>query len=234
LNAAKLKIFVGPPKIPADNSSYRQIAVQLQNASGYAAEKQSTDILVNVASNDSSICRVDQIIIPQGQTYAVATLNTTFKSGLANITAVANDFPLTNQSISTFGFIPSKLAVYCIPPGFPSDGETYQTIQVQLQDVQGRPAKATTADVSVKLYSSQPNVGVVSSLLTIPFGKTQATGNLTSTYLPGNTSITAQASGYTTGQATFATYLIDNYTISSSAGVNGSITPNGNSSVILG
>ena len=232
--ATKLRIFVGPPKIPADNSSYSQIAVQLENALGYAAEKRSADILVNLASNDSSICRVDQIIIPQGQTFSVATVNTTFKAGLANITAVANDFPLTNQSLSTFGFIPSKLTVYCIPPGLPSDGKNYQTIQVQLQDVQGRPAKATTTDVSVKLYSSQPNVGIVSSLLTIPFGKTQATGNLTSTYMPGNTSITAQASGYTTGQATLATYLIDNYTISSSAGVNGSITPNGNSSVILG
>ncbi len=232
--ATKLKIFTGPPKIPADNNSYSQIAVQLQNALGYAAEKQSTDTMVNLASNDSSICSVDQIIIPQGQTFAVATVNTTFKAGLANITAVANDFPLTNQSLSTFGFIPSKLAVYCIPPGLPSDGKIYQTIQVQLQDVQGRPAKATTSDVSVKLYSSQPNVGVVSSLLTIPFGKTQATGNLTSTYVPGNTSITAQTSGYTTGQAALNTYLIDNYTISSSAGVNGSITPNGNSSVILG
>jgi hypothetical protein len=232
--ATKLKIFTGPPKIPADNNSYSQIAVQLQNALGYAAEKQSADILVNLASNDSSICRVDQIIIPQGQTFSVATVNTTFKAGLANITAVANDFALTNQSLTTFGFIPSKLAVYCIPPGLPSDGKTYQTIQVQLQDAQGRPAKGTITDVSVKLYSSQPNVGVVSSLLTIPLGKTQATSNLTSTYTPGNTSITAQTSGYTTGQATLYTYLIDNYTISSSAGANGSITPNGNSTVILG
>ena len=96
-NATKLKIFVGPPKIPADNNSYRQIAVQLLNASGYAAEKQSMDILINLASNDASICKIDPIIIPKGQTFSVATVNTTYKPGSANITAVANDFPLTNQ-----------------------------------------------------------------------------------------------------------------------------------------
>jgi hypothetical protein len=52
-------------------------------------------------------------------------------------------------------------------------------------------------------------VGVVSSTLTIPFGETQATGNLTVTNAPGANSITAQASGYTTSQASITTYLID-------------------------
>ena len=154
-NATKLRIFTGPGKIPADQSSYRQIAVQLQNASGYVAKPQSTDITVYMTSNDSSVCRIDQIRIPADQTYALAKLNTTYKPGLANITAVANDFPLTNQSISTFGFIPSKLMVYCIPTSLPSDGQTYQTIQVQLQDSQGRPAKSTETGVNVMLFSSQ-------------------------------------------------------------------------------
>ena len=233
-NPTKLKIFTGPSNIPADQSSYKQIAIQLQNASGYAAKTQSTDTTLNMASNDSNVCKIDQIKIPAGQTYALATLNTTFKTGSANITAVANDFPLAYQSINTFGFIPSKIAVYCIPTTLPSDGKTYQTLQVQLQDLQGRPAKSTETGVNVMLFSSQPNVGVVCSTLTIPFGQTQATGNLTTTNTPGNTSITAQASGYITGQTTLTSSIIDYYAISSSAGDNGTISPSGNISVILG
>lgn len=233
-NPTKLKIFTGPSKFSADQSSYRQIAVQLQNASGYVAKPQSTDITVYMASNDSSVCRIDQIRIAADQTYALGTLNTTYKPGSANVTAVANDYPLTNQSISTFGFIPSKLAVYCIPTNLPSDGQTYQTIQVQLQDSQGRPAKSTETGVNVMLSSSQPSVGIVTSALTIPFGQTQATGNLTVTNTTGNTSITAQASGYTTGQTTVTTSPIDYYTVSACAADNGAITPNGNLSITLG
>jgi hypothetical protein len=45
-------------------------------------------------------------------------------------------------------------------------------------------------------------------MLTIPLGKSTASGNLTLTFTPGNTTITAQASGYTTGQTTLAAYLM--------------------------
>ena len=71
------------------------------------------------------------------------------------------------------------------------------------------PAKDPTADVSVNLFSSQPTVGSVSSTLTIPFGQTQAAGTISLTNSPGTTTITAQASSYTTGQAAMTTSVID-------------------------
>jgi len=234
LNATKLKIFTGPPKVLADQSSYRQIAVQLQNATGFAAKKPSEDTSINIASSDSSICQIDSIKISAGQNYELATLNTTYKAGTANITAVANNFPSTGQIINTIGFIASKLAIYCLPTGLPSDGKTYQTIQVQLQDGLGRPAKNTAAEANIKLFSSQPTVGTISPMLTIPLGKSTASGNLTLTFAPGNTTITAQASGYTTGQTTLAAYLIDSYTLSAQAGSNGAISPNGTVTAMLG
>ncbi len=193
-----------PPRVPADQNSYTQIAVELQNSTGFVAVNQ-TNILVTLASNDQSVCKIDSITIPQMQTYALATLNTTYKSGSATITAVATDLLWDHQSISTFGFIPSKLGIYCVPINLPADNKTYQAIQVQLQDAQGRPAKDPQADVNINLFSSQPTIGVVSSTLTIPFGQTQATGNLTVTNAPGTTAITAQASGYTTGQTSITT-----------------------------
>ena len=207
-NPTQLKIFVGPSKVPADQNAYPQIAIELQNATGFVAVNQ-TDILVTIASNDQSICKINSITIPQMQTYALATLSSTYKAGSATITAVATDLLWDHQTINTFGFIPSKLAVYCVPVNLPADNKTYQAIQVQLQDVQGRPAKDPQADVNVNLFSSQPTVGVVGSTLTIPFGQTQATGTLTVTNAPGTTTIAAQASGYITGQTSISTTLID-------------------------
>ena len=233
LNPTKLKIFTGPSKVLADQNSYKQIAIQLQNATGFVAQRLE-DTIINIASSDSSICQIDSLKILAGQNYALATLNTTYKAGNTNITAVANDFPLTYQIISTCGFIASKLAIYCLPSSLPSDGNVYQTIQVQLQDNLGRPAKSAGAETNVKLFSSQPTVGTVNSILTIPLGKSTAFGNLTLTYTPGNTTITAQVSGYTTGQTTLSTYLIDSYTLSASADLNGAITPNGTIYAMLG
>ena len=207
-NPNQLKIFVGPSKILADQNSYKQIAIELQNATGFVAVNQ-TNVLVTLSSNDQSIGKIDSITIPQMHTYALATLNTTYKAGSPTITAVATDLLSDHQSISTFGFIPSKLGIYCVPLNLPADNKTYQAIQVQLQDAQGRPAKDPQADVNINLFSSQPTIGVVSSTLTIPFGKTQATGSLTVTNAPGTTTITAQASGYTTGLASITTALID-------------------------
>jgi hypothetical protein len=233
LNPTKLKIFTGPSKVLADQNSYKQIAIQLQNATGFAA-KGSEDTIVNIASNDSSVGQIDSLEILAGQNYALATLTTTYKAGNVNISAAANNFPLTFQTISTFGFIASKLAIYCLPPSLPSDGNIYQAIQVQLQDTLGRAAKSTGAEANIKLFSSQPAVAAVSSMLTIPIGKSTVLGNLTLTYSLGNTTITAQASGYTTGQTTLSTYLIDSYTLFASAGLNGAITPNGTIAAMLG
>ena len=61
----------------------------------------------------------------------------------------------------------------------------------------------------MNLFSSQPTVGTVNSSLTIHFGQTQATGTFSATNNPGPTTITAQASDYSTGKATITTYLID-------------------------
>jgi hypothetical protein len=233
LNPTRLKIFTGPSKVLADQNSYKQIAIQLQNATGFAA-KGYEDTMVNIASNDSNVGQIDSLEILAGQNYVLGTLNTTYKAGNVNITAVANNFPSTYQTINTFGFIASKLAIYCLPPSLPSDGDTYQQIQVQLQDTLGRPAKSTGAEVNLKLFSSQPAVAAVTPMVTIPIGKSTALGNLTLTYTPGNTTITAQASGYTTGQTILSAYLIDSYSLSTSAGLNGAITPNGTITAMLG
>ena len=208
--ADQLKIFAGPLKIPADKSSYQQIAIELQDSQTGNAANLTSDVVVSIGSSDPSIGVIDsQIIIPWNTTFAVAMLNTTYKAGTTTLTAVATDLMRSQQVMTTTGFTPTKLAVYCSPSTLPSDKATYQSIQVQLQDSQGRPAKDPQAAVNLNLFSSQPTVGTVSSTLTIPFGQTQAAGCLAVTNTPGSTSITAQASSYTTGQATVTTNIID-------------------------
>jgi hypothetical protein len=193
----------------ADSSAYTQIAIELQDTTGNPAVAAS-DITVTLASSDQSIGTIEtQLVIPQSKTYALATLTSTYKPGTTTITAAATDLTAASQTMSTTGFIPSKLAVYCVPSTLPSDGVGYQTIQVQLQDSQGHPARDPQTDVTVSLFSSEPTVGDVSGTLTIPFGKSHATGTLTVTNAPGSTSVTAQASGYTTGQASTTTTTID-------------------------
>jgi hypothetical protein len=208
-SASQLKINVGPTKILADKNSYTQIAIQLQDGAGHIANATS-DISVTIASSDESIGKIQSpIIIQQNKTYALATITTTYKAGTTTITTVATNLLADHQSISTFGFIPSKIAVYVIPSILPSDKGVYKVIQVQLQDSQGRPAKDPETDVNINLFSSQPSVAGAISALTIPFGKTQAPGSLTVTNAAGSTTITAQAPGYTTGEGTVTTYLID-------------------------
>ncbi len=226
-NPYQIKIFAGPLKVPADENSYPQIALELQNSTGFTSTSPS-DTIVSVASSDPTIGQIDsEITIPAGQTYAIATLNTTYKAGSTTITAVATNLLRGQQAITTTGFTPSKLAVYCAPSILPSDRNTYQSVQVQLQDSQGRPAKDPQADVNLNLFSSQPTVGGVSSTLTIPFGQTQAAGAITVTNTAGPTVITAQASSYTTGQATVTTYTIDFLPVQITATANSTSINNG-------
>ena len=228
----QVKIFVGPPKIMANENSYQQLAVELQDSTGNIAAAPS-NLTITLASSDQSIGTSNsQITINQSQTYALATVTTTYKAGTTTITAVGTNLQRDQESITTTGFVPSQLAVYCVPSILPSDNATYQAVVVQLQDSQGRPAIDPESNVIVNLFSSQPTVGSVTSTLTIPFGSTQATGDLTVTNTPGSTTITAQAPGYTTSQAKITTYLIDYSTLTITLSSNPQSVTSGNTTQI--
>jgi hypothetical protein len=209
INPTKLKVYLGPQKIPAEGTTYRQIAVQLQNSSGYATPAQQ-NIQVDLSSSAVDIGTVEpSITIPIGETYGVAEFYSTYRSGNTAITAVASNLESSQEQVTTVGPIPSKIAVYCAPAKLPADNHAYEAVQVQLQDSSGRPAKDPVGNVTVYLFTSSTEAGDLSTALQIPFGKTYASGTFTSTYAASSTSITAQASGYTSGQASLTTYAID-------------------------
>jgi hypothetical protein len=208
-----LKVYVGPPNVPADGISYEQVAVQLQNSSGKIIRAPG-DITVALSSSDTAVGTIEPTItIGATQTYALASFNSTYRSGTTTITAAAANYESSQESLTTVGPIPLKLGLYCVPLSLPADDQSYGAILVQLQDSAGNPARDPSGNVSVHLLSSMPEAGNVSSPLTIPYGKTYSTANFSSTYTANFITITALTSGYETAQANVTTYVIDQPTL---------------------
>ena len=230
--ANTLKIYIGPPKVLAEGKSYQQILVQLLNASGYMAQVTS-NVTVTLSSSKTDVGTVDPTItIPVSKTYATAKFTSTYRSGTTTIIAAATDYTTDQESLTTVGPIPSKLAVYCLPSALPADNQQYEAVQVQLQDAQGRPAKDPEGAVIVNLFSSEPEAGTVTTTLTIPFGETYATGTFFSTCAANTTTITAQTSGYESGQSKITTYLIDRFFLGVSVTANPATIYSGNQTTI--
>jgi hypothetical protein len=225
-------MYIGPPKVLAEGKPYQQIIVQLQNASGYIAQVTS-DVTITLSSSKTDVGTVDSTItIPATKTYITAKFTSTYRSGTTTIIAAATDYTTDQESLTTVGPIPTKLAVYCLPSSLPADNQQYEAIQVQLQDAQGKPAKDPEGDVIVNLFSSEPEAGTVTTTLTIPFGETYATGTFSSTCAANTTTITAQTSGYESGQAKMTTYLIDKFVLNATVTANPETVNSGNQTAI--
>ncbi|MEM2126909.1 MAG: carboxypeptidase-like regulatory domain-containing protein [Candidatus Bathyarchaeia archaeon] len=204
-----LKVFIIPPKVPAEGAAYDSIYVQLQDSKGRPA-KAPADVRVDLSSSSASVGLVDSsLTIPMGRTSSSARFYSTFRAGSTVITAAASGYATGQASITTVGPVPSKLVVYPVLPALPADGNSSEVIVVQLQDPGGTPAKDPEGEVAVDLFSSVSEVGLVTQRVIIPYGGTHAVARFYSTYTPGQTTITAIAPGYTSGQASVTIHLID-------------------------
>ncbi|HTY74669.1 MAG TPA: carboxypeptidase regulatory-like domain-containing protein [Candidatus Nanoarchaeia archaeon] len=207
--ATSVKIYLAPPKIQADGNTYQQVALELQDSTGKLAQT-STDMSVTLASSNTAIATVDQAVtISAMQSFALGKFTTTYKAGTTTITATATNYTTSQATLTTTGSAPAKLAVFGLPLTLPADAQAYNCIMIQLQDSLGKPARDPTQDTTIYLSTSTPEAGNVTDSVTIPSGQTQATGIFTTTCAAGISTITAQASGYTSGQAKITTYLID-------------------------
>ena len=228
----RLKVFVAPPKVPADGVAYEQIVVQLQDSDGKIAQAKN-DFSVALSSSNIAVGAVNQsITISQSATYAQVRFYSTYRSGSTTVTAVATDYANGQGSLTTVGPVPSKLAVYCVPSNLPADGHSYEAVVVQLQDSGGLPAKDSVGDVNIDLFSSTPEVGNVESTLVIPFGKTHSVASFLSQYDAGSTTITAITPGYASAQASITTYLIDTYILNVTAAADPSNISSGEQTTI--
>lgn len=212
---ARIQLYSAPTKIVADNTEHPQIIVQLLDETGTITQQPSTSTSVQLSSSNVEIGNIEPVIVvPEGKVFATAIFSTTYRAGTATIMAAASGIQTDTVTVTTIGPIASKIVVYCTPSVLPADNEEYVGIQIQLQDASGKPALDPNGDVTVSLFSSEPKVGTVPATVTIPSGKTYATVSFKSTYMAGSTSITAQSSGYTAGQAQMRTYQIDQLSLS--------------------
>jgi hypothetical protein len=152
---AKLKIFIGPTSVLADNNTYNCIFVQLQDSSNKPA-RALQDTTLSLSSSLTNIGTVDpSITIAKDETYASANFSSTFSPGTTTITASATGYATVQSSITTIGPIPYAVAVYGFPSTLPSDGGSHNAIMVQLQDSSGIPAKAPKGGVLTSRYNSR-------------------------------------------------------------------------------
>jgi len=203
---SRLQVYVGPPRVLADNGVYDSVLVQLQDSRGMPA-RAPEDIVVRLSSSRTDIGSIDPTVtIRSGTTYAMAKFYSTYTAGSTTITAIASGYTSGQAVMSTVGPIPSKIAVYTLPPVVPADGKAYDSIVVQLQDSAGTPARAPIGDVSLTLASSDIAVGTVDPSVTIRSGKTYAVAKFHTAYNEGTTTVTAVSPGYASGQTIVKTY----------------------------
>lgn len=124
-------------------------------------------------------------------TIAILILTSTFVVFNKN-----TSFALTNNQ--------SKLSIYIGPISVLADNNKYGCIFVQLQDSNGQPYRALQ-DTTISLSSSAAGIGTVDQTTTIAKNATYASANFTSTFIPGTTTITATAPGYSTVQDSITT-----------------------------
>jgi len=227
-----LKVYVGPPRVPAEGDIYDSIAIQLQDLQGRIANVGS-DLNVTLSSSNTAVGRVyPSVNVTKGNTYVITRFNSTYNSGSTTITALASGYTSGWESMTTVGPIPERLAVYCVPPFLPADGDSYDAVFVQLQALDGRPARDPTGDINVILSSSNTAVGNVSSSMVIPFRKTYSLTRFNTTYTAGSTTITAVTAGYTSGQYAMTTHVIDVFALSVTLTPNPtSVSPGGKSTI---
>ncbi len=207
----KLKVYVGPTSIPADNKIYDCIAVQLQDSRSNPARAKQ-DVVISLSSSLITLGDVvnPTITIPKGSTYATAQFQTTFTPGTTSITATASGYTTVQAPVTTVRSTPSAIVVYGYPSTLPADSKTYEgTVIVQLQDSSGAPAVAPNEGLRVDLSSSNTMIGIVEPYVTIEGGKNYAATTFTTTMTPGTVTITPIAAGYTCKQATYTTQTVN-------------------------
>jgi len=174
----QIRLYISPPKLPADNRTYEAAFVQLLDSTGLPA-RAPRDIEVALSSSDASIVVVEgRVTVKAGETYAIARISTTYAAGSATITAAAPDIGSTSATITTVSVMPAKVAAYAIPSTLPADGRRHMALIVQLQDSSGNPVRAITGGFNVSLYSSNNTICAVDPHVIINEGESYAVAAL--------------------------------------------------------
>jgi hypothetical protein len=196
---SKLLVFASPSTfLPRTDSGV--VRVEVVDDAGLPS-KAINSIPVLLSSSNSSIASLGQnsLTIPAGQILVDGTFSTS-NSGSVVITATSNGYSTgtalvtVNKPVLLGSNTPSKLAMKMLPSTLPTDGNTYNVLEVSLMTSTGTPA-ISSSDTIVQLSSDKAEVASVPSLITIHAGSISTLAPVTTSALEGHANVTATSAG---------------------------------------
>ncbi|MEE9198674.1 MAG: hypothetical protein V3U26_02630 [Dehalococcoidia bacterium] len=194
----RLSLTIAPSVLLADSADKPVIYVQLMGSDG-VPKLAARDIEASLISSDARAVRVpEQVIIPAGHSYTMASLTTTSVPGNAMVTAVGSGLDSVSAAVETVNALgatpPFRLELYASPGNTLRGGRPPGKLSIVLLGANGRPASASE-DMEVLLSSSNPDVVRIQDRVTISKGAHFATTDLVSLAV-GSATLSSVSSGF--------------------------------------
>ena len=202
-----LKLVASPPILPADGGSYQALVLEFKNLTSGLPYVPSQNLAIQLSSTNLQTATVPQsVTFAAGSLFETVNVTTTSSPGSTTVNAFVAGYIPASASVSTelTGGMPATLQVFMSPPVLPPNKAITGSVVVQVLDSLGNPVKLGSA-ITVALTSSNSQVGSVPSTITLNAGSSYGDAVFTPTYVAGQTSITASATGLTSGSATMTT-----------------------------
>lgn len=206
---ATISVKAVPSILPADGQSYPAIYVSLVDATGLPALALSNvTVFLSTSAPAVGVVLNSSVVIRAGDSYAMASFETTPTSGQTMITATATGFTTGTTTLTTSvprGY-PSSITLTAVPSEVNSTSTSSRSgiVIVEFQDPAGQPAKSVS-DTLVNVYSSSPKILTLNvTSFTMRAGQFLKVLSFTTGFVPGSATVTASAPEMSSGTAQVA------------------------------
>jgi hypothetical protein len=204
--ASKLVIEFAPPSMPAPVGFNSMFTVQLRDSDDNPVLAKQA-ISIGLSSSDTNIAKAPSYLtIEQGQSYASGKIESNGNVGSAIITASAQGLASGTATINAVAYVqandnaPKEIGVYTIPSQIVANNDEKALVIVQVTDNSGNVYTSKSyLYYSIAMSSSEADFGSVDKNLVTDV--TYATTTFKSSFLGGKSTVSASASGYSTGSA---------------------------------
>ena len=211
--ALTLNLAIAPSPVLADHGNYSVVEISLVNGSGIPVLAPSPFNIILTSSHNSTAGNFGpnyytEMTLPAGSNNVIwsTSFTSSYTAGISFLTASSQGVLPATGTITTFGPVPSRIAINSLFGAVPADGAAHPALQVSLEDASGSPAVAP-APVVIYLASSQTGIAKVSSPITIDVGDSAAVVNVMTTSVSGFANVTAYTYSLSSGYAAAATLI---------------------------
>jgi hypothetical protein len=209
---AALKLTQIPTVVQAnDMKSQPLLMASLLDSTGKPTFASENKIVYLSSSNPGVANPIGSVIIRAGTSHSFVDVDTMTTPGEAMISASASELATGNfkmQVVGSKGTISHYGFALNTVPKIPANGQEYDAIFIQLQDLTGNNPVPANEDIMIFLSSSSPSAGRVQSEVTIPKGSSYAVAKfLTRNVEESGIRITASSPGFKSVEAVLQTTL---------------------------